>query len=109
MPRGRLVEPTELRSLAEQGLAGERLYLQGNFSVTASGQDRSVLRYQSSTSSLALDRVGKTRIIVSYPPGAIPPAEGTSLTRNQERPFMITDVKKGSDGTVNVYVREITR
>ena len=109
MPRGRFVGPSQLNDLAEQGLAGERLYLQGDFAVTASSQDRSVLRYQSSNSALTPDVITKTRIIVAYPTGVTPPAEGTSLTRNQDRPFMITDVKKGSDRTINVYVREITK
>lgn len=109
MPRGRFVGAAQLSDLAQQGLAGERLYLQGDFTVTASGQDRSVLRYQSNTSSLTPTTITKTRIIVAYPTGVTPPAEGTSVTRNQDRPFMITDVKKGNDGTVNVYVREITK
>ena len=109
MPRGRFVAAPQLRNLAEQGLAGERLYLQGDFAVTASGQDRSVLRYQSSNSSLTPDVITKMRIIVAYPTGVAPPAEGTTVTRNQDRPFMITDVKKGNDGTINIYVREITK
>lgn len=110
MPRGRFVDPSQFSNLAEQGLAGERLYLQGDFAVTASGQDRSVLRYQASTlSTLTPDRISKIRLIVSYPPGTTPPAEGTSVTRSQNSPLMITNVEKGKDGTVNVYVREITR
>lgn len=109
MPRGRFVAASKLRDLAEQGLAGERLYLQGDFAVTASGQDRSVLRYQSNNSSLTPEGITKMRIIVAFPAGIVPPAEGTSVARNQDRPFMITDVKKGNDGTINVYVREITK
>lgn len=110
IPRGRFVTPSQFSDLAEQGLAGQRLYLQGDFAVTASGQDRSVLRYQpSTTSTLTPDRIAKIRIIVSYPAGVIPPAEGTSLARNQDSPFMITDVKKGNDGTVNVYAKEIIK
>ena len=109
MPRGRFVAPTQFSDLAEQGLAGERLYLQGDFAVTASGQDRSVLRYQSNNSSLTPDVTTKMRIIVTYPAGVAPPAEGTTVARNQDRPLMITDVKKGNDGTVNIYVREIVK
>ncbi len=110
MPRGRFVDPLQFSNLAEQGLAGERLYLQGDFAVTASGQDRSVLRYQStSSSSLTPDRTAKIRIIVSYPPGASPPAEGVFVTRRQDNPLMITNVQKGNDGTLNVYAREITK
>ncbi|HLB32943.1 MAG: hypothetical protein A3F67_02420 [Verrucomicrobia bacterium RIFCSPHIGHO2_12_FULL_41_10] len=108
MPRGRLVSGSEIPNLATQGLAGERLYLQGNFAVTASGQDRAVLRYQSSVNNPAMGRNAKVRIIVSYPTGTLPPTEGASLTRNHTRPFMITEVKRGEDGTINIYVREIT-
>lgn len=110
MPRGRFVAPSQFASLAEQGLAGERLYLQGDFAVTASSQDRSVLRYQgSSTSTLTPDRIGKIRLIVAYPTGMTPPAEGTTVSRNQDHPFMITEVKKGRDGTLNLYVKEIIK
>lgn len=109
MPRGRLVAPGEIASLAEQGLAGERLYLQGDFVVTASGLDRAVLRYQSASSGLPLSRIGKIRIISVFPTGEAPPTEGASLTRDTLHPFMITDIKRENDGTVNLYVREITK
>lgn len=109
MPRGRLIEISEIQKLANRGVEGERLYLQGDFAVTASGQDRAVLRYETAMSGLPIGRTGKIRIIVAYPAGATPPAEGTTLVRNHERPFMIVDTKKGADGTINLYVREITR
>lgn len=109
MPRGRLVDLSEISPLAERGIEGERLYLQGNFSVTAAGQDKAVLRYSSAMNDLPISLTGKIRIIVSYPFGTTPPTEGTSLTRDQQRPFMITETKKGTDGTINIYVREITR
>jgi hypothetical protein len=108
MPRGRFVDPSQLSKLEEQGLAGERLYLQGSFIVTASGKERSVLRYQSNNTSLTPTQLSTMRIIVAYPTGVTPPAEGTSVERNQDRPLMITDVKKGNDRTLNIYVREIT-
>ncbi|MFZ4116688.1 MAG: hypothetical protein ACOYK6_08235 [Chthoniobacterales bacterium] len=109
MPRGRMMNPTELSSLADQGFTGERLYVQGDFAVTASGEHRAVLRYQSATTDLPIGRTGKIRIIVDYPQGTIPPAEGTSLSQDHFHPLMITDVKKEKDGTVNLYVREIVR
>jgi hypothetical protein len=47
------------------------------------------------------------RIIVEYPAGAVPPGENASFTRDGSRPFEIRDIRKGADGQVNIYVREI--
>ena len=98
MPRGRLVEASELSGIADRGLGAERLYLPGSFSVTASGENRAVLRTND----------GAVRIIVEFPRGMRPPAEGSSFDRNLQRPFLITDVRKGADGQINVYAREVT-
>ncbi len=101
------MNPTEFPTLADQGFMGERLYVQGDFAVTASGEHRAVLRYQSATTDLPIGRTGKIRIIVDYPQGTIPPAEGVSLSQDRLHPLMITDVKKEKDGTIDLYVREI--
>lgn len=107
MPRGRLVEPRDATQLAEAGLGGERLYLSGQFVVTASGaargENRAVLR-----PSVGGRPEGATRVIVEFPPGITPPADGGNLVRDEQRPFQITDVRRGADGQVNIYVREIT-
>lgn len=111
MPRGRLSNIPDMTELAGRGLAGERIYLQGNFVVTAAGQNRAVLRANSGLSE-TLGIGGKssnTRIIVEYPSGTKPPTEGATFSRDSRRPFLITDVRKGTDGQVNVYVREVTR
>ena len=107
MPRGRLLTPGDVGERAERGLSGERVYLRGNFDVTASGDSRAVLRPQGNAIS-NLVAGGKTRIIVDYPSGMMPPAEGTALSRDSMRPFQIIDVRRGADGQTNVYVREIT-
>ena len=39
--------------------------------------------------------------------GAVPPAENTGFVRDAARPFEIRDVRRGEDGQVNIYVREI--
>jgi len=111
MPRGRLVNMPDMSELADKGLAGERVYLQGDFVVTAAGQNRAVLRSNSAagdTPGLG-GRTTGTRVIVQFPSGSRPPTEGSSLSRDSRRPFLITDVKKGADGQVNVFVREITK
>jgi hypothetical protein len=34
---------------------------------------------------------------------------GGNVNRDAQRPFQITSVEQGSDGQINVYVREVTR
>jgi hypothetical protein len=111
MPRGRLANVPEMSELAGRGVGGERVYLQGSFVVTASGQDRAVLRSQTSLpENLGIGgRSSNTRIIVEFPSGSRPPSEGSTLSRDARRPFLVTEVRKTSDGQVNVYAREVTR
>jgi hypothetical protein len=109
MPRGRVIEPGDAAPLADNGLGGERLYLRGNFVVTASEENRAVLRPQASVlGSLLKPGGGSTRVIVQYPAGIEPPSEGATFARDDTRPFQITDVRRGADGQINLYVREIT-
>lgn len=109
MPRGRLVDVKEVNDLASHGVGGERLYLRGSFVVTASGENTAVLRAPSSGVLGGLVRgSGGTRVFVNFPAGARPPAEGSNVERDELRPFQITDVRKGADGLVTVYVREVT-
>ena len=109
MPRGRLLESSDADDLASHGTGGERHYLKGRFTVTASGNGRAVLRPQSALAGVPMGASSKVRVIVDFPAGAVPPAEGNSLTRDSLRPFQITSVKHGDDGQINIYVREITR
>ena len=111
MPRGRLLNVPDMQALAGQRVTGEHVYLQGNFVVTASGQNRAVLRAQGALAeNLGLGgKTGSTRVIVEFPSGNPPPSEGSTFARDLRRPFLITDVRKGADGQVNVYVREVTR
>jgi hypothetical protein len=111
MPRGRLANVPDMSELASRGIGGERIYLQGSFVVTASGQDRAVLRSQTSLpENLGIGgRSTNTRIIVEFPSGSRPPSEGSTLSRDARRPFLVTEVRKTSDGQVNVYAREVTR
>ena len=111
MPRGRLANVPDMPELASRGVGGERVYLQGSFVVTASGQDRAVLRSQAALpENLGIGgRSSNTRIIVQFPSGSRPPSEGSTLSRDSRRPFLVTEVRKTSDGQVNVYVREVTR
>lgn len=99
MPRGKLINVSDLESLADHGGPSETTYLQGDFVVTVRGDTRAVLRNASA---------GKTRIIVDFPPGATPPKEGSQVSRGSGRAFQITNVRRGENGQVNVFVREVT-
>lgn len=107
MPRGRLLDPQDMPSLAERGTSGERLYLRGQFVVTATSEGRAVLRSPKGLTSF-IKPGSNTRVIVEFPTGVTPPSEGSSFSRDEQRPFQITDISKGADGQINVYVREVT-
>lgn len=104
MPRGRLVTWQNAPAYADLGIGNERMYMEGRFVVTASTEGRAVLRpvaYDTDSSS-------NVRIVVEYPAGTRAPAEGTQVARGNLRPFQVMDVRRGGDGQVNVYTREIT-
>ena len=112
MPRGRLLGIKETVEIAGTDVSTERAYLQGRFVVTASGPNRAVLRTQGAIAdSLGFgSNASNVRIIVEFPAGARPPAEGATFSRDARRPFQITEIRRGStDGQVNVYVREVTK
>jgi hypothetical protein len=107
-PQARAISPVEASALAGRGDLGEKLYLHGEFKVTASGENRAVLRDKSASGDAANPSpVEGVRIIVEYPAGAVPPGENSTFSRDGARPFEIRDIRKGADGQVNIYVREI--
>lgn len=99
MPQGRLINVKDGDQLAGAGLGGDRVYLAGSFTVSAAGQNRAVLRSTDAKN---------TRIIVEYPTSAPPPSEGSSISRGSDRPFLVTRIERGADGTVNIWAREVT-
>jgi hypothetical protein len=110
MPVGRLITLADLRDLADRGLAGERVYLKGQFVVNFTEPNRAVLRPKTGLTDAVLKLAGggqNLRIIVDFPAGYTPPARGTTLNRDEARPYEITEVRKQADGQLNVFVREI--
>jgi len=110
MPVGRLITLGDLRDLADRGLAGERVYLKGQFVVNFTEPNRAVLRPKTGLTDAVLKLAGggqNLRIIVDFPAGYTPPARGSTVTRDEARPYEITEVRKQSDGQLNVFVREI--
>jgi hypothetical protein len=100
-PRGRLIDVEQSSVLLDQGIGTDPVYLRGEFTVTASRENRAVLRLKQTGSENA-------RIIVEYPKGLPVPQEGETVQRAADRPFQVVDVRRGADGQVNIYVREIT-
>ena len=109
MPLGRLIGTGDLRDAAERGLAGERVYLRGQFVVNFSDANRAVLRPRTKLTDKVLHfgRGSSARIIVEFPAGYTPPQQGAVVNRDEMRPFEITEVRKQEDGQLNVFVREI--
>ena len=108
MPLGRLIGASDLRDVAEHGLAGERVYLKGQFVVNFSDANKAVLRPRTKLTDKVLHFGGSsTRIIVEFPAGYTPPRQGTEVSRDESRPYEITEVRKQEDGQLNVFVREI--
>jgi hypothetical protein len=109
MPLGRLIATTDLDQVADRGLSGERTYLKGQFVVNFADANKAVLRPRSRMpdSVMLLAGGNSTRIIVEYPAGHVPPKPGSIVSRDEVRPFEITEVRKQEDGQLNVFAREI--
>ncbi len=110
MPVGRLIGTNDLHDLAERGIVGERVYLKGQFVVNFSETNRAVLRPKTKLSDAVLHLGGGSRsmrVIVEFPAGYTPPEQGSVVNRDEARPYEITEVRKQSDGQLNVFVREI--
>ncbi|MEY2558707.1 MAG: hypothetical protein QOE34_2132 [Verrucomicrobiota bacterium] len=109
MPVGRLITTSDLRDLADRGLAGERVYLRGQFVVNFTEPNRAVLRPKNRLTDTVMQFAGggqNVRVIVEFPAGYTPPARGATVDRDAARPYEVTEVRK-SDGQLNVFVREI--
>lgn len=110
MPIGRLITTNDLKDLADRGLGGERVYLKGQFVVNFTEQNRAVMRPKTGITDAVLKLAGggkDVRIIVEFPAGYNPPTRGSTVTRDDARPYEITEVRKQADGQLNVFVREI--
>ena len=110
VPAGRLLDTAGLREVANSGTRGERVYLKGQFVVNFADGNRAVLR---PTSGASTQRSGvlarNARIIVDYPAGAPLPDPGSTLSRDDKRPYEVTEVRQQADGQLNIFVREIMK
>ena len=108
-PAGRVLDSAGLREVANSGTRGERIYLRGQFVVNFADANRAVLRPTGAQPSNSLGLGRNVRVIVDYPAGASLPAPGSTLDRDESKPFEITEVRRQSDGQLNVFVREIIK
>ena len=109
-PAGKLLDNAGLREVASNGMRGERAYLQGQFVVNFADANRAVLRPIGGQAGPDTDGLGRNvRIIVDYPAGALLPEPGSTLDRDATRPYEVTEVRRQSDGQLNVFVREIIK
>jgi hypothetical protein len=108
MPLGRLIGAADLNEIADRGIAGERVYLKGQFVVNFSDANRAVLRPRTRLASAMLHLGNSsTRIIVEFPAGYTPPPQGSVVSRDEARPLEITEVRRDEGGQLNVFAREI--
>lgn len=109
-PAGRMLDTAGLREVANNGTRGERVYLKGEFMVNFADANRAVLRPTNGRASAGAGGSARAlRVIVDYPAGAPLPEPGSSVSRDDTRPFEITEVRRQSDGQLNVFVREIIK
>jgi hypothetical protein len=104
-PAGKILDNAGLRDVSTNGTRGERSYLKGQFVVNFADANRAVLRPIEPRGDLGRN----VRIIVDYPAGAPLPEPGSTLDRDAARPYEVTEVRRQSDGQLNVFVREIIR
>lgn len=96
LPPGKTLTLGQTAGLASQTL-NEFIYLVGRFTVTASGKNRIVLRD---------DLLRNIRLVVEYPPDQIPPAEGSTVTRTPDNPYLVVRVQSTRNGQINILARE---
>ena len=106
MPPGKSVHVDEIAGLSQSGsLEGAPVYLTGQFVVRAVGENKAKGIKNAVLRSSAQSNV---RVIVQYPAERSLPAEGSEISRDEQRPYQVTDVRQTSDGTLNVFAREIS-
>ena len=109
-PTGKLLDNAGLREIASNGMRGEHAYLKGQFIVNFADANRAVLRPIDGQAGSGAGGLGRNvRIIVDYPAGAPLPEPGSTLDRDATRPYEVTEVRRQSDGQLNVFVREIIK
>lgn len=104
-PPGRRIKAADLGMLSEQQFGkDERVFLTGQFFVQAVAEDRAVLMLPGAKLSPKT-----TRVIATFPGVKAVPAVGSELVRDDAHPFQVTDIRRTTDGSLTVYVKELPR
>lgn len=108
MPTGKPIRVAEIATLSQKGglNTDQPLYLNGQFVVKAVGENKARGIKNAVLRSAGLNN--NVRVIVEYPLDLPLPNEGMEISRDESRPYQIMDVKQASDGTFNVFAREIS-
>jgi len=93
----------EVAALADRGEIGERLYLARRFPRHSLQLSRAVLRDANKSDDQS------PRVLVEYPSGAAAPQERERLSRDASHPYQVYNVRRGPDGVVTIWVKEITQ
>ena len=104
MPFGRLVDPTGLREVAKTGPAASAFICAGNSWSTSPTAIAPCSARPTAVAAASRAMPASSSII---PAGAPLPDPGSTLDRDAQRPYEVTEVRQQSDGQLNVFVREI--
>lgn len=102
-PAAQVLTLAEAIALGNEAMPPATFYLRGDFVVTASSKRRAVLRAESA--DVAAHLVHAARVLVEFPEGAVPPAEGARITSAGNQLLEITAIRRDADGLVNIYTR----
>jgi serine/threonine protein kinase len=101
-PPGKVVRLDDAAALADRNAVGKRLYLQGDFRVTASNPSRAILRDANKPDD-------QFRVVVEYPSSIVAPGEGERISRDASHPYQVFNIRRAADGVVTIWAKEITQ
>jgi hypothetical protein len=102
-PRGEILSVDEAAVLRDFREVGTPTYLVGTFIVTALDRNHAVLRPFNGVLPHAV------RVVVEYPPGQTLPRQGSIFTRSPDIGFLIREIRRETDGTKAILVKEVVR
>jgi hypothetical protein len=109
LPTGREVTALEATMLSESDLSGQRLYLSGDYIVTANGDQKAAMRLAGDVGVRRIENKPLIRVVVEYTGGSLAPAEKSRLSFNQTSGLQVQRVLKQTDGSFSVFVRCIAQ